>query len=227
MTASARDEQSGLEPGRDAEDLRASAAEHRARAHELRASVNGTDEFGQADGDAYLHAGIEERLASVANLRAEALDQRARGDTARAEQLEREADALGEVGDGDGELHDALSQAALERARVRERLRLAGAARRAAIARGDSSAGALHRARAESHEAWAELHARLALAHQLRARGLGELAETSLHEAETLRSAARQAEQRLPAAGRQAGAESPAEAVPPGDAGPSPAGEPA
>jgi hypothetical protein len=132
-----------------------------------------------------------------------------------------DAEALSEAGEGGGELHDALSEAALERARVRERLRLAGAARRAAIARGESAAGTLYRARAESHEAWAELHARLALAHQLRARGLGELADTSLHEAEKLRSVAREAEQLALAAEPQAGAESSADTEPGADAGPS------
>jgi hypothetical protein len=218
MPASASHEQPGLEPHREAEDLRASAAEHRARAHELRSSVNGADEFEEGGGDAYLHAGIEERLASVADLRADALDARAHGDTARAEELEHQADELSEVDEGEGELHGALSDAALERARVRERLRHAGAARRAAIARGESPAGALHRARAESHEAWAELHARLALAHQLRARGLVELAETSLREAEKLRAAALQAEQLVLATEPQAGAEPSAGTESPGSA---------
>jgi hypothetical protein len=215
MTARARDEHRGLDPYRDAEDLRASAAEHRARAHELRASVNAADELEQAGSDAYLHAGIEERLASVADLRADALDQRANGDAARADELEQQADALSEAGEGEGELHHALSEAALERARVRERLRLAGAARRAAIARGETAAGTLHRARAEGHEAWAELHARLALAHQLRARGLIDLADTSLQEAEKLRGAALQAEQLLLTADPQGEAGPSAEAESP------------
>lgn len=176
------------------------AAEHRARAHELRASVNGAVELEKAGTDAFLHAGIEERLASVADFRADALAARARGALTRADELEREADMLSEVGEGEVELHDALSEAALERARVRERLRLAGAARRASLARGQGPAAEFHHSRAESHEAWAELHARLALAHQLRGQGLVELAETSLREAEKLRGAALEAERQVAAA---------------------------
>jgi hypothetical protein len=207
MTASARDEDRGLEHHRDPEDLRASAAEHRARAHELRASVNGTAGLEDTGNDAYLHAGIEERLAEVADLRASAIDERARGATARADVLEREAEGLSEVGAGEAELHGALSDAAMERARVRAQLRFAGAARRAAIARGAGVAAELHRARAENHEAWAELHARLALAHQLRGQGLDELAETSLREAEKLHSVALRAEELVAASESQAGVE--------------------
>jgi hypothetical protein len=207
MTVSARDQDQhqGLQQHRTAEDLRALAAEHRARAHELRASVNGAAGPEDAGNNAYLHAGIEERLAEVADLRAAAIDERAAGATARADELEREADGLSELGEGGAELNGALSEAAMERARVREQLRLAGAARRAAIARGVGVVAELHSARAENHEAWAELHARLALAHQLRGQGLDELAETSLREAEKLRSAALRAEELFVAAERQAG----------------------
>ena len=51
----------------------------------------------------------------------------------------------------------------------------------------------------------AELHARLALAYQRCGRGLVELAETSLREAEKLRSATPRAEELVAAAQRQAG----------------------
>lgn len=206
MTASARDEDRSDSAARDAEGLRASAAEHRARAHELRASANGAAGLEESGNDAYLHAGIEERLADVAELRAAALDERAAGHRARAQALEREADALSQAREGEAELHGALSEAAMERARLREQLRLAGAARRAAIAGGDGPAGVTHRARAERHEAWAELHARLALAHQLRGQGLVELSVTSLAEAEKLRAEAVRADERLAAAEYQAGA---------------------
>jgi hypothetical protein len=102
MTVTARDAERDLEHRRRSEELRASAAGHRARAHELRASVSAAAEtdtdIDNTDGDAYLHAGIEELLAEVAELHAAALDERAQGDIARAQELEQEAAALSAAG---------------------------------------------------------------------------------------------------------------------------------
>lgn len=219
MSASAGEAEQVLEQRRRADESRALAAEHRARAHELRAGGSTGDDGEGVDSDAFLHAGIEEVLAEIAELRAAGFDERARscealaganavaGDARdellrqasaaviRAAELEAQAIALRDELAADPDLHDALSEAAMARARAREQRELASAVR-AEI----STAGAMAEllsARAERHEAWADLHERLALAHQLRGQGLGELAESSQREAERLRRLAQAADERL------------------------------
>jgi hypothetical protein len=232
MGASAEEAKQALEHRERAEECRALAAEHRARAHELRAGGSAAEDAEDVDADAFLHAGIEEVLAEVAELRAEGFDQRAGSCEAlvraegveaqerdellrlasaaviRAAELEAEAIALRDELAADPRLHEALSEAALERARAREQRSLAAAAR-AELADAEAP-DELLRLRAERHEAWAELHERLALVHQLGGEGLKELAEASQREAERLRQLAQAAEERVVVA--QQGTERPASA---------------
>lgn len=220
MTVSAQQHEQGLEQRRRAEESRAAAAQHRARAHELRAGGNVGDDDTDVDSDAFLHAGIEEVLAEIAELRAAGFDERAEsadslaqaeaaaGDEEREEllrrasasviraaELEAQAIALRDELAADPALHEALAEAAMARARAREQRALAAAAR-AAIADG-SPTGALDSLRAERHDAWAELHDCLARAHRLRGEGLNELAEASQREAERLRQLAQAADARV------------------------------
>jgi len=219
MGASADRAEQALEHRRRAEECLALAGEHRARAHELRAGGSAGEDSEDIDRDAFLHAGIEEVLAEVAELRAEGFEQRAASCEAlvqaegaeteerdqllrqasaavvRAAELEAEAIALRDELAADPQLHEALSEAAMERARAREQRSLAAAAR-AELA--DAVVpDELLRLRAERHEAWAELHERLALVHQLGGEGLSELAQASQREAERLRRLAQAAEERV------------------------------
>ncbi|HWD68612.1 MAG TPA: hypothetical protein VG293_00365 [Solirubrobacteraceae bacterium] len=236
MNASARETEQVREHRRRAEESRALAAERRARAHELRAAGNAEDEVEGVDSDAFLHAGIEEVLAEIAELRAAGFNDRAlscealaRAETAgderdellrqasaaviRAAELEAQAIALRDELAADPRLHDALSEAALARARAREHRDLALAARAQIRSDGDAAAGALQSIRAERHDAWAELHERLALAHQHRAQGLSELAESSQREADRLRGLAQAADERLSIAERGGASDQAADAA--------------
>ena len=118
MSTDAREAERGLELRQRAEESRAVAAEHRARAHELRAGAAEVVPADGVDSEAYLHAGIGEMLAQIADLQAAGLEERAaagdavaRADTVpageredllrqaaeaiqRAEALEREAEEL-------------------------------------------------------------------------------------------------------------------------------------
>ena len=96
MNVSAREAEQGLEHRRRAEDSRALAAEHRARAHELRAAGAVEEELQGVDSDAFLHGGIEEVLAEIAELRAAGFDERA----VSCETLVRAEQAAGDERDG-------------------------------------------------------------------------------------------------------------------------------
>lgn len=233
MSASAGEAEQVLEQRRRADESRALAAEHRARAHELRAGGSTGDDGEGVDSDAFLHAGIEEVLAEIAELRAAGFDERTRSCEAlaganavagderdellrqagaaviRAAELEAQAIALHDELAADPDLHDALSEAAMARARAREQRELACAAR-AEIATAGGAMAELMSARAERHDAWAELHERLALSHQLRGQGLGELAESSQREADRLRRLAQAADERVASAEAGSGPDRPA-----------------
>lgn len=220
MSANAQEAEQFREHRRRADESRALAAEHRARAHELRAGGSPGEDGEDVDSEAFLHAGIEEVLAEIAELRAAGFDERARSCEAligaeiadgeerdellgqasaaviRAAEIEAEAIALREELAADPVLHDALSEAAMARARAREQRSLALAAR-AEIGDGGVDDGELRAIRAECPDAWAELYQRLALAHQLRGQGLDELAEGAQREAERLRALALELDERL------------------------------
>ena len=223
MSVSAREDEQVLEQRRRAEESRALAAEHRARAHELRAGGSAGEEDEDVDSDAFLHAGIEEVLADIAELRAAGFDERAASCEAlgraeisdaeereallrqasasviRAAEFEAQAIELRDELAADEALHEALSEAAMARARAREQRALAEAAI-SELAPADGTGSGLEALRAERHQAWAELHERLALAHRLRGEGLSELAEASYREADRLRQLAVAADERLLAA---------------------------
>lgn len=102
MSTDARGAEHGHELRRRADESREVAAEHRARAHELRA---GAAEAAPVDGvgsEAYRHAGIDEVRAQVAELRAAGLEERAAAS---------DAIARADMGPA-GEREDLLSQAA-------------------------------------------------------------------------------------------------------------------
>lgn len=225
MSTRAQDTEQVLEQRRRAEESRAQAAEHRARAHELRAGGTTGDEAG-VDSDAFLHAGIEEVLADIAELRTAGFEERAASGEAliraedaedeaqrddllrrasaaviRAAEFEAQAIALRDELAADPELHDALSEAALARARAREH-RSQALAIRTELDGGVGADAELQILRAEYHEAWADLHERLALAHRLRGEGLTELAQSSHREADRLRGVALAAGERLSLAER-------------------------
>jgi MFS family permease len=159
-----------------AEDERANALEHRARAHELRAAAS------SGDGDAAARVGLEEELAQIADLRAQALDERAAAaeedaraersaedaerraaeqlaDAARerAEAFERSAAARAAADDGEERRQQALADAAAERGRAREQHAAAESAG-AAAEQLEGAAAAVEEARARVHERWATTH---------------------------------------------------------------------
>ncbi|HET6509989.1 MAG TPA: MFS transporter [Baekduia sp.] len=164
-----------------AEEERARAAEHRATAHELQAAGDGH----AAD---RLHA--ERVLAEIADLHAQAMDERATGhderadaedadgpDRAAALERARAAEERARVDDeraeqivagseADAEVHAELAEAAIERARAREQRALAEQARgQVETAAGPDVVGA----QADVYDAWAHLHDERALAHTARA----------------------------------------------------------
>ncbi|HZE03838.1 MAG TPA: MFS transporter, partial [Solirubrobacteraceae bacterium] len=124
---------------RQAEEARAWAAEHRARAHEVRFESDG------GNGQSQDRVGIEEALSEIADLQGRALDERAYAEEARAraadsdEPHERDcalelaeaaeqrataqdehAAALGAEDSAEAERHEALAAAATERARAHQ-----------------------------------------------------------------------------------------------------------
>jgi MFS family permease len=201
----------------EAERARARAADHRARAHEARAAAAGDE---RAPG----RAEIEDRLAEIAELEARAHDDRAaaqderlaadeaRGEADRAAALgragaaeerarghEEAARALGARDDEEAALHQALAEAAADRARAGEQR--AEAARARAEAEGLEGARAdAARARADLHERWAEMHDALARAKALRADGREDEARGLERDAAAREERALAAEQRLDAA---------------------------
>jgi MFS family permease len=172
-----------------AEEERSRAAEHRATAHALAA------DGGNGNGDAEHRQRVEQVLADIAELRANAFDERAvsRHERATAEAseghgdrqaaLERAAAALERAHSGDEQAnalavenhaderpHAELSMAASERAQAREQAALADEARsRAAKAQGAEAVVADREA--TLYEAWQQMHAERAHAHEARAAG--------------------------------------------------------
>ena len=121
MSTDARADERGREQHSRAEMSRALAAEHRARAHELRAGAAGDDE--RTNSDAFLQAGIAEMLAQIADLRAAGLEERsaaddlfARADTAAAGERE---DLLSQAAEA-SQRADALEQEAADLQRTLE-----------------------------------------------------------------------------------------------------------
>jgi hypothetical protein len=197
-----------------AEEERARAAEHRATGHDLRAAANGGAH--RADREPY-H--VEEVLAQIAELRAESLEERASSydELAMADETsntnERRAaieralaarersrasdehvEALSAEHRQDQQLHQALAEAASERAYARDERALAEQAR-ADAARGDEASAAVARAQVATHEQWSQMHLERASVFAAHAHGDRDVAE---HE----RAADTDREQALGAADR-------------------------
>ena len=133
--------QEALRALRDAEEARARGAEHRASAHELRATGS--------NGSADERAEIEERLAEIADLHAQAPEENAAaceecaerkaGDEAALERMRaaeqravhyrERAEALGAADEAEARRHQELAEAASERARASEQRAAAAQAR--------------------------------------------------------------------------------------------------
>ena len=201
-----------------AEEERARAFEHRARAHELQAApAEGVDD----------KVRTEEALAEIADLHAQAFDERAnarlegeRGERAedegerrasrqraagavqRAEAYDREAAARAADEPGDERLQEGLASAAHERARAREQ-RAAAETARAAAESSEGVARDVEEARAELHLRWAEAHEARSRVHE--AYGAADEAgrEEFEHDAADAAERALAAEERLHAAERR------------------------
>jgi MFS family permease len=202
----------------EAESARAIAAEHRATVQELAVG----------DGGAADRLRSKELEAELAELRAQALDERAvaheerarallakaeserRAALARAAAAEQRARlyeeriaALLAEGEAGVEAHRTLEAAAIEQAHEQEQLALAEEAR-AEAERLRGAAAHLARARAEMHERWAAVHAARAQAAEARAQDDARLAERLEAEARDRELVARAAEQRVDAAEHRA-----------------------
>jgi MFS family permease len=203
-----------LELREESELVHAEAAEHRAAARELSIEPG-------ADG----RADTEETLAQIADLRAEALEhrvavheglaaadraanederqavlQRVRAAEQRAQALEEQSKALAASTDGEERLHAELSEAARERARMREQQAAAREARAEAGALDGERASAAE-ARARVHEGWASVHDQRARLHVSRGEGDDESAEEAESRARQEEAGALAAEERLGGAG--------------------------
>ena len=205
-----------------AEEAWAWAAEHRARAHEVRSGAL------PGNGQAEDRAGIEETLAEIAELQAKAFDARADAqeeragaeaaegphdrDAAReraeaAEQRavaeEEHAAALGAEDKAAAERHEALMAAATERARAHEHRNEAHQAR-AKVDESDEAGAEVAGARAEMHDAWALMHERQGAAHAARAAEDQTEVHALRREVEHAEQAALAAEERVGAAEHRA-----------------------
>jgi MFS family permease len=129
---------------RNANAERAKAAEHRARGHELRSAAIESDQEEDARGAEIeqalaeigeLHAQAEDELAQAAELRADISEgdedgervahERAAAAEQRARMLRERADAIAAEHDDEAEAHEAFARAAAERARAAEQRALA------------------------------------------------------------------------------------------------------
>lgn len=168
---------------RDAQERRARAAEHRAFIHELLArDPDGTEDRRRE----------EDTLATIAELHAEALDERANAEEAlaeggdgdraaqdrcaaarqRAKALEERAASLSAAGEEDERRHLTLAEAADERARAREQRARADELVAGIDEESDDEATVVcQRARAEVHRRWAEMHEQRAAVCEARADG--------------------------------------------------------
>ena len=173
------------------ERLLGEIAELTARAHEEHADAH--DEHATADGE------TDEHLAAAARERAGAADQRARAH-------EQEAEALASEHAQDAERHAWLAAAARDRARAREQRALAQQSR-ALGEDADDPRSEVDRARALTHDTWAQMHDQLALAHERRSEGDEPGAADATQSAEVLEERARGAAYRLEAAERRTDAE--------------------
>jgi MFS family permease len=208
-----------------AEAERATAAEHRARLHDLCVQADA----GDADAPAWPR--LEEAQAKIAGLRAEAFDQLAlahderslaahAGDDAecgaalerataaeeRACAFAERAAALAAEHEPEAELHSALSDAASERAAACEQRALEEEARGDA-ARLTGAEADFARARAEMRDSWAEMHE--ARARAIEARAAGKLDDAAVwgHETRQHQLRALADEQRVEAARHRTKAE--------------------
>ncbi len=187
-SAEATEHQLGAQQCReDAERLRAQAAEHRAAALEIEFAA---EEGDQKAGD---RLAVEQTLAEMTELRAQAHDERAvahdeqdtgeasaddheraaassRADAAqlRARNYDEQAEALGAEYPEDHERHAALGEAASERARAREQRA------QAEQCLADDGPAAVQQARSDMHRQWADMHEARAMVHVARAEGDAE-----------------------------------------------------
>jgi MFS family permease len=208
-----------------ADEERARAAEHHAAVHEQRAAgASGDERAGERaevegllaqvaellarahdedavayDEQATAELEADERLAASARARAQAAEERARGH-------EQDAGALTSEHAADAERHTALGEAARERARSSEQHALAQRARsRAQDTPGVE--GDVENARAEMHDAWAQMHTQRARAHEHGSERNREQAAAASRSAEVLEERSRALSYRVEAAERRVDAE--------------------
>jgi MFS family permease len=219
------EERAALRSRERAEEERARAAEHRAAAHELRPDADAGDRVA-AD-----RLRMEEILAEIAELRAQAMDEQAvahderaaavaaPGDGDQRAALERaeaaqersrahqeRAEAFGAEHETEVKAHAELAEAAGERARAIEQRALAEQARSQADGARTAAADVV-RAQAAMYNEWAQMHDARARAHHSRAQGDMHDGSRRDREADRYEERALAAEERVDAARHRAAAQ--------------------
>jgi MFS family permease len=208
-----------------ADEERARAAEHHAAAHEQLAAGAAGDQRAEE------RAGVEQLLGAIAELTARAHDEhasahdehaiaedesdehlaaaaleRAGAAEQRARAHEQDAEALASEHVADAERHASLAAAARDRARAREQRALAQQSRALGEDASDPRTE-VDRARALTHDTWAQMHDQRARAHERRSEGDESGAADATRSAEVLEENARAAAYRVEAAERRNAAE--------------------